>query len=292
MALSAALVRRLRPATRFAQQVKSAAVMYQGAFAAIGAQDDATAANVGRIRPYNDEAGALYYGLCQGGGGSGASQGLNSVTGDASADQMVSLDVGSFVVEKVAVTGLTTGVTQVGAPVFLSDDNTFTLTRPTIATIIGEVAAYRSSGVGDVWVYSVETIRAISLNGNGRDWLSFGSIDWVSIADGDVVTNFPAPFSGRIIKFYALIDIALTGSGGTTTLNMEIGTTNVGPTTATSIVLSTAATPNKGTVVASAAITANNKFSEGDNLSVEAASTATTRTTGRFNFYALVERGL
>jgi hypothetical protein len=72
---------------------------------------------------------------------------------------------------------------------------------------------------------------------------------------------------------------------------MEIGTTNVGPTTATSIVLSTSATPTKGTVVASAAITANNKFSKGDALSIEAANVATTRTTGRFNFFAHVIRG-
>lgn len=289
MALSAPQKRHLRPWARFAQEVANAAVVYQGAMIALGGPSHATP---GRIFPLNDVAGALPYGLCMGGGGSGTSQGEQTVTGTATPANMVSAAVDGCVIEKVAVTGLTTGKTQIGSWVYMTDDATFTLTRPTIGgTLVGEVADYRSSAVGDVWLYPVPVLRALAAAGFGRTLLSFGNFDWVSIANGDIVTNFPAPFSGKVVAFRAIIDIALSGSSGTATINMEIGTTDVGPTTPTSIVLSTAATPTKGTVVSSAAITANNVFSEGDNLSFEAASVATTRTTGKFNLFAVIERG-
>lgn len=288
MALSANKVRRLREWQRIAQQVASGSTIYQGGFLALGG---ASASSPGRLVPFNDAAGLIPYGLSQGGGGSGTSQGQNSVVGDATADNMVSAALDGFVVEKTAITGLS-AITQVGAYVYLTDDDTFTVTRPTVGgALVGEVCAYRATSEGDVFCYPVPVLRALVAGGAGRTLLSLGSFDWVSIANGDILTNFPAPYSGKIVKFFVVIDIALTGTSGTATLNMEIGTTDVGPTTPTTIVLSTAATPTKGQVVASAAITANNVFSEGDNLSIEAASVATTRTTGRFNFYALIERG-
>lgn len=92
--------------------------------------------------------------------------------------------------------------------------------------------------------------------------------DLNAIADGDLVTDLLLDYPGRIIA----IELVCTGTGtpgaGTTTINMEIGTTNCGGT----LVAVDDAYDTYGSAQR-AAITAPNEFTVTDTLSVELAST-------------------
>lgn len=100
--------------------------------------------------------------------------------------------------------------------------------------------------------------------------LSFPAHNLATIADGDVLTNFTPGFRGRIIGFAAAVTNEVTTGSKGTTLNMEIGTTNL---TGGSLVLTSANLATLGAVVASTAITAANSFTATDTISIEAAST-------------------
>lgn len=280
MAASAPTNRQIHAICRYARQVANGSTMYQGALAGLSG---------GYMVPLNDAAGIVPFGIAELGGGSGTSQGLDTVVGDGTADNVMTSRLDGGRIDGVAITGLT-AATLVGSLVYATDDSTFTLTPGN--TLVGMAVGYTSSGIGDLMVFPVPTLLSFMAAGNGIDELDLGYHDWVSAGDGDLVTSKPLYYPGKILAFYAVIDIALTGSGGTITLNLEINTTNVGPTTPTSIVLSTADTPTKGTVVASAAITANNTFVAGDTLSVEISSASATRSTGSYNLYAKVQKGL
>lgn len=90
------------------------------------------------------------------------------------------------------------------------------------------------------------------------------------VADGDVVTNYIPGFAGVIQKSSFIVTDPVTSSGKATTLNLEIGTTNV---TGGAIALTSANSTPLGKVIDGTAITANNAFADTDTISVEASST-------------------
>jgi len=90
------------------------------------------------------------------------------------------------------------------------------------------------------------------------------------IADGDVVTTITPGYAGTIEKVYWIQGTPVTTASKASTLNLEIGTTNV---TGGVISLTSATCTPIGTVIAGTAITANNTFDNDDTISVEAAST-------------------
>lgn len=104
-----------------------------------------------------------------------------------------------------------------------------------------------------------------------KETLSF-PVNLASIADGDVVTTRSMSKSGKIVAFRYIADVVASTGGKASTLNLEIGSTNL---TGGVISLTTTACGTKGAVVASTAITANNGFNVGDTISVEASSTTT-----------------
>lgn len=91
-----------------------------------------------------------------------------------------------------------------------------------------------------------------------------------TIADGDLLTAFTPGFAGKIVGFTANVTAAATTGSKTSTLNLEIGTTNL---TGGSLVLTSANMTPLGAVVSATAITAANSFSATDTISIEAAST-------------------
>ena len=97
-------------------------------------------------------------------------------------------------------------------------------------------------------------------------------IDMTLIADGDLVTTFTPGFAGTIEAFDWVQEAQVTTGSKLSTLNLEIGTTNL---TGGTIALTSAACTPLGKVIASAAITAANTFGATDTVSVEAASTTT-----------------
>lgn len=103
-----------------------------------------------------------------------------------------------------------------------------------------------------------------------------------TIADGDLLTDMPCPLiHGRFSNLHAVAVKAISTGAKTTSLNLEIGTTNV---TGTLVYASTKALG----VVGSQALSGSNTFVPGDVFSLEAAST-TAFTEGEIAIYADVE---
>lgn len=95
-------------------------------------------------------------------------------------------------------------------------------------------------------------------------------ITLANVADGDVLTTLTPGFNGTITKLeFAVTDPVTTGSKATS-LNAEIGTTNV---TGGVVALTSANCTPLGAVVSGSAITAANTFSSTDTISIEASST-------------------
>jgi len=160
---------------------------------------------------------------------------------------------------QLSVSGL--AITDVGRPVYASDDNTFNLVG--IGTFIGHVTRYVSSGVGIVAfdAKKSEEITVISI-----------PITLAKLADGDVVTTFAPGFNGRIKALDFVVHDPVTTGAKASTLNAEIGTTNL---TGGTVALTSAACTPLGKIVAGAAITDKAGFKDTDTISIEAASTTT-----------------
>lgn len=103
-----------------------------------------------------------------------------------------------------------------------------------------------------------------------------------TIADGDLLTDMPCPLiKGRFANLHAVCQKAISTGSKTTSLNLEIGTTDV---TGTLVYASTKALG----VVGSQALSGTNTFKPGDVFSLEAAST-TAFAEGEIAIYADVE---
>jgi hypothetical protein len=158
---------------------------------------------------------------------------------------------------QLSVTDL--AITDVGRPVYASDDDTFNLTG--IGSFVGYVYRYVSAGVGIVVFNAAEaekiTILAVPIT------LS-------KLANGDIVTTFTPGFNGRVKDMKFIVHDPVTTAAKLSTLNAEIGTTNI---TGGTVALTSAACTPLGKVISAEAITAGAGFKSSDTISIEAAST-------------------
>lgn len=106
--------------------------------------------------------------------------------------------------------------------------------------------------------------------GVGRQVVTFGPILLAGITDADVITSFVPGYKFKIVSFSAINIVAVTTGSKATTLNLEIGTTDV---TGGVLALTSANQTPKGVVVNGTAITAANTGSSTAAISVEATST-------------------
>ena len=90
------------------------------------------------------------------------------------------------------------------------------------------------------------------------------------IADGDLVTTITPGFAGTILRTQFVVTDPATTAAKASTLNLEIGTTNV---TGGTVALTSANCTPLGATVAGAAVTGTNVFTASDTISVEASST-------------------
>lgn len=291
-AAAAKIEKKIRGLSRENFEVINGDTVFDGALASVCTFDHGTSGNIGRTKPYAKAAGEFLVGytdtphqVAQAGGSA------VSVAGDTSASPppTAGLALEDTIHESVAVNGVTAR-TDWGTPVYSSTDNLrtdLTLTRPADpAEAAGIVWKFKASGVADVLIFGLRTRLAMQNPGQRFD-LHLGHIDWVTSANGNIRTGIIAPCHARILSVYAMIDIAPTGSSGSAAYNLEIGGTNV---TGGAVTISTAATGTKGQKVEGTAVTAENIIHAGDAIDVEAASVATTRTTGTFDLYARCER--
>lgn len=270
----------------YSQKVATAAVLYALAQAALRTSEFATSADRGYVGPFTAAKGVIPLGPAQPdkdpSGGT-----ADSVTGNlaASPAPTTSVFTGSYIRENYAVTGVT-GVTDHGKWVYLSDDNTLTLTRPALGIPVGLVLQHRSGTKCDLLMFGLDVICAISAAGNSKQLIFLGELDFATSADGDQRTGIKMPFHGKFLEFFGMVKQVNVGSGGTIDLNLEIGGTNV---TGGVLTWSTAAANVLGERLDATAITAANEFHEGDLVDIEGASAGGTRTSGLLELYALVE---
>lgn len=213
----------------------------------------------------------IYEGAAVGDNGSGYAQPLVSTypfrgfavqKADNSAtatDGYINVEVATKGKIQLTISGV--AITDVGRPVYATDDNTFVLTG--IGTYIGKVVRYVTTNTAIVAFDATEEEELV--------YASF-QIDMASIADGDVITGFTPGFAGRIKAMYWVQNVAVTTASKASTLNAEIGTTNL---TGGTIALTSAACTPQGKIIAAAAITAGAAFDRDDTISIEAASTTT-----------------
>jgi hypothetical protein len=95
-----------------------------------------------------------------------------------------------------------------------------------------------------------------------------------TITDADLVTAFPIGEvlgqSGKITRFFAVTTTVCSTAGDDSTLNIEIGSTNL---TGGVLELDSDNLTTKGAVTEATAITAANTFTATDTISIEATST-------------------
>lgn len=264
-----------------ALEAVNAAAIYNQSFMMLGSRDHGTAGVVGRAQAWNDEVGAIPLGFS-----------MARTTGDTAASPIVNaeVDLQSRIHANVAVTGLTGDVTDVGRVVYMTDDNTFTLTRPTLGHPVGIVSRWRSATNADVYAFSFGELCAIGFAGAGRPGLWLLGIVSGGAGTGNVATGIVAPSHGRILSTYGIVVEPQTDADADLDFNLEIGGTNV-----TGGVIEFVTADLIGAKKAGTAVTAANVFHEGDLIDIECvANTAGTAADGYMAIYAdvLVEPGL
>jgi hypothetical protein len=274
MALIAATTRRPAGAGSHDGEIVNAAVCYEGGYLMQGGPSHATATTTGRIQPYNDEVGSIPFGRCQKGGtGATAANPIPRATSDLEA----------HILKAVAVTGVT-ALTDVGKVVYMTDDNTLTLTRPTYGLPVGHIIAWRATTSCDVLFWGVIGTDILALAGAAQERWLLAVVTGIAAAGADVATGIVAPYHGKINAVYGIVSAALVGAGADLSYNLEIGGTNV-----TGGVVQVLLADATGTKKAGTAVTAANVFHEGDLIDVEVA-VATASTGGLVMIFAEVER--
>lgn len=172
---------------------------------------------------------------------------------------------------KVKVEAGGVAVTDVLKPVYAiaANDYSVSLTPPALTGYVDPIGYIEE--VISATMVSIKPLYKTQprLGGGSRSILSL-PIALAGVADGDVLTTFTPGFAGKIVKMDFAVTTKVTTASKATTLNAEIGTTNV---TGGVIALTSANCTPLGAVVAGTAITAANSFTASDTVSIEASST-------------------
>lgn len=267
--------------------VVNAAKIYARAKAAGITFSHATAANRGQVTNFSKSAGEILLGPASPHFEPEAGGSAVSVTGDTSVDVPPTAGIvgtDTYVSENLTVDGVADD-NDAFKPVYLTDEYTFTLTRPAAPVqVCGMVLKALGTDKADVLMYGLELLIALAMSGGGSQVVFLGSIDAAQAASGDVRVGIPAPFHGRIVSIYAMIGTLIaSGGAGSVTYNLEINTVNV-----TGGVVTIADSDAVGVKKAGTAITALNVVSEGDLIDVEAV-VGVANTGGRFDLFAVIE---
>jgi hypothetical protein len=131
--------------------------------------------------------------------------------------------------------------------------------------------AKRSAAITSLTDSSGGTASNALAAGVGKIMLPF-FIDLPTLADGDVLTTFTPGFAGEVVAVDFHVHAAVTTAAKASTLNLEIGTTNL---TGGAVALTSANCTPAGAEVNGTAVTAANTFTATDTISIEAASTTT-----------------
>jgi hypothetical protein len=260
-----------------AAQVVNTSVEYAASYTCMNSRGHGTSGSRGRVQPW---ASAIYQ-IPLGFAWSG-------VTGNTGASPIpeAQIDAGDTY-ERVAVTGAGSVADQ-GRLVFMSDDATWTLTRPTLGTPQGMIVRWYTSTTCLVLRFGTSTLAAIAIAGSGQYTWHLGIVGGTGTT-GNMLTGIVAPHHGRITSVYGIVVTELTDADVAIDINLEIGGTNV-----TGGVISWVSASAIGAKLAGTAVTAANEFHEGDLIDVEATygTPGTDPDPGLLNLYATVQTDL
>lgn len=254
-------------ASQLASVIKNSAQVYKNCQGAV----DTT----GYAKAWTGAAGEIPYGRIS------AGELYGTGLGDTSAANPPQLTFGmdaELILDK-AVTGAS-ALTDHGMPVYWSNDNTLTLTRPTRGRPAGHVHRWKTGTTCDVLIYGALLDARRHM---GVQLLNLGGFSAVAahLGTGDGI-QFAYPGRIRVLSFYGIVCKTLAG-GTSIVITLKFGSTAM-----TGGVLSFGATDAAGTKLDSTEITALNVGSESDVLVGSIAVTGT-YTAGAFNLFALVE---
>lgn len=210
-----------------------------------------------------------------------------NLTGDSGGTYKV-ISRSGVVLKDCTVVGAS-AITDTFKLVYATDGQVMTLTKPSVGLPIGFIKKWTSGTTCDVQLFSLEasflqaqlgTTKQICL---GKLWSN--AIEGTSALD---LMKWTAPFAGKITGFYAYLEKFDAGLvAGAQTFNLEIGATNL-----TGGVLSLGYENADGSddlavKVSSTAITANNEFDAGDEITMELVASGTGFTASQDGCFAI-----
>ena len=215
------------------------------------------------------------------------------LTGDGTYKAIVKGDI----ILRWAVTGAT-AKTDIGKPVYATDGQTLTLTKPTTGLPHGFVADWISSTTCDVYLFSFEESLAMASAGNYQyQFKDLGTFPANSLQGTAGVTLFIFPASYEHYKFISFhaqcVSHDNAAIAGSQALNLDIGGTNVTGGVLTLAYTDCDAAADMGVAIDATAITAENEVHQGDVVKIEMAASGTgftPDTAGAFKLYAIVQR--
>lgn len=282
MALATDQVYDVTPAQLVNPEIVNADRVFGGSYVMLGSFDHATPADRGRVQAWNDEEGAIPF--------------CFSIKGDTTGDTTLAdppdsnLDIFPRIIKGLAVAALVGNITDVSRLVYATDDNTFTITPPALASPLGIIVASVSAAAADVLFFGADTMMAMALAGQGLTTWHLGTISGNVSGSGNGATGIEAPHRGRILSVYGSIITNLNGGGADLDINLEIGGANL-----TGGVIPWLLADAQGAKKAGSAVTDDgaNLFHQGDLIDIEIAMN-TASTDGYMAVYAnvLCEPGL
>ena len=260
------------PPERVSVEVVNSEVIYEGAFTCVRDAGNATAANQGRLNAYDGAAGSVFVGEAL----PIQDPNVSESDGDYTFDGSVTGNTGADNPPRAAqaITGRTllsqtvTGASAISdrlKPVFLSDDDTFTLTPQTRPEAVAVVQKWITGTTCDLLLLPL-TARCAGSFQVERLYVTVGAIDFTTgtlDSAGDLVTGYTMPYKGMILAVGYHAATAITGSPAAV-INAELGGTNV-----TGGTVTVAATGVNAVGVGTSFATAGHFFSRGDTLDIE-----------------------
>lgn len=241
-------------------QVADTVQVFGGSYLAVGSRDHATAASKGRAFPWTSGNGQIPLGFS-------ATKVLGATDGSDTSDNWPEVTVEPLtptISRKVTVTGASARA-NIGRWVYLSDDNTPTLTRDTADIPLGIIVGWYSSTSCDVMWFGFAELAILAAAGSAKQVFSVTCSGVVS-ADG-IVARWTAPHKGRILSVNGTITTVLAGAGATNTYGVLIGGVAIGGGVVTAVLADIQGALKTGTAVTD---DGTNVFHEGDLMSVKA----------------------
>ncbi|MGE0431117.1 MAG: hypothetical protein AB7K09_15325 [Planctomycetota bacterium] len=207
------------------------------------------------------------------------------VSGDGTNTVAVRCD--GAVIERATVTGAS-AATDVGQLVYMTDDQTFTLTRPSADAVpVGIVSRWHSGTTCDVLSLTIGESLALD-SARPRETRMLGTVGLNSIALNDVVCSQQLWGHGRIVGFHSYpARKAPAATSGATVFQLLLGASGLGD---LALAAGSGASGMFEFVAGDCASSINYRFSDGDVVTVKV-KTATTawNSSGAASFFVDIE---